>query len=431
MGSFLSFLTATYYLPKLYFADSQVYVRAKVSPNSEKDPVRLSLHEYIVNKCPSLLKPFRPAWWLYSGHLQTGYCVVGDFSQIDKVEYDRTLLRTVDGVVVVLHGLTGGSHEAYVRAILAPVCTPVEQGGLGYRGIVVNFRGCAGVPITSPQLYSAGHTDDIRVAIWHIARRYPRARLIGVGFSLGANVLTRYIAEEGIHCRLAAGCVLACPWDTVMNSEQLENHWLHRTVYSKAMAQNLQKLIRRHFTALSGFTDHPVSQTVHDVLALKSPTLVQFDDTVTRLAGGSSPPFPFATARDYYAWAASDKVLPDIRIPFLAISSEDDPIVQLIPVDAGGNGFVALAVTKKGGHLGWFEADQRFGRVNRWIRRPVVEWIRAACEDLIPEERDRKELHILDGFVTEVGREGIGCKEVAGGGHVVGVEDEEGLLAGL
>ena len=35
-----------------------------------------------------------------------------------------------------------GSHESYVRCILAPVCTPVEQGGLGYRGVVVNFRGC-------------------------------------------------------------------------------------------------------------------------------------------------------------------------------------------------------------------------------------------------------------------------------------------------
>lgn len=55
-----------------------------------------------------------------------------------------------------------GSHESYVRAVLCPAITPVKQGGLGYRGIVVNFRGCAGVPLTSAQLYSAGHTDDIR-----------------------------------------------------------------------------------------------------------------------------------------------------------------------------------------------------------------------------------------------------------------------------
>lgn len=212
---------------------------------------------------------------------------------------------------------------------------------------------------------------------------------------------------------------------------RLENHWLHRSVYSKAMAQNLQRLIRRHSSALSGFTGHPISQAVHDALALKSPTLVQFDDTVTRLAGGSSPPFPFPTARDYYTWAASHKVLPEIRIPFLAISSEDDPVVKLIPVDAGGNGWVALAVTKKGGHLGWFEADGGFGQVNRWVRRPVVEWIRAACEDLVPEERDLKALHIQNGFIKEVGRDEIGCREVAGGGHIVGVEGEEGLLAGL
>ena len=68
----------------------------------------------------------------------------------------------------------------------------------------------AGVPVTSPQLYSALHTEDIRVAIMFIADMYPRAPLIGVGFSLGANVLTRYMAEEGPRCRLAAGCAIGC-----------------------------------------------------------------------------------------------------------------------------------------------------------------------------------------------------------------------------
>jgi len=45
-------------------------------------------------------------------------------------------------IVIVLHGLTGGSHESYVRAVLAPAITPVDEGGLGFRGIVVNSRGC-------------------------------------------------------------------------------------------------------------------------------------------------------------------------------------------------------------------------------------------------------------------------------------------------
>lgn len=70
-------------------------------------------------------------------------------------------------IIVVLHGLTGGSYthpnvvltsvpntplgsqESYIRALLAPAVLPVEQGGLGYRAVVVNFRGCM------PSIYSS------------------------------------------------------------------------------------------------------------------------------------------------------------------------------------------------------------------------------------------------------------------------------------
>jgi predicted alpha/beta-fold hydrolase len=68
----------------------------------------------------------------------------------------------------------------------------------------------AGVPLTSPQLYSSCHTDDLRQALLYISHRYPRAPLLGLGFSLGANVLTRYVAEEGEKCRLISACTLAC-----------------------------------------------------------------------------------------------------------------------------------------------------------------------------------------------------------------------------
>ena len=66
------------------------------------------------------------------------------------------------------------------------------------------------MPITSPQFYSALNTEDLRMAVMYIAKQYPRAPLIGVGFSLGANVLTRYLAQEGSSSRLVAGCALGC-----------------------------------------------------------------------------------------------------------------------------------------------------------------------------------------------------------------------------
>lgn len=73
-----------------------------------------------------------------------------------------------------------------------------------------DFRAGAGVPITSPLLYSAGHTDDTRQALKYITHLYPNAPLLGLGFSLGANVLTRYLGEEREATRLRAVCCLAC-----------------------------------------------------------------------------------------------------------------------------------------------------------------------------------------------------------------------------
>lgn len=66
------------------------------------------------------------------------------------------------------------------------------------------------MPITSQMMYSAGHTDDTRQALAHIAQIYPDAPLLGLGFSLGANVVTRYLEEEGELSRLHSACVLAC-----------------------------------------------------------------------------------------------------------------------------------------------------------------------------------------------------------------------------
>lgn len=66
----------------------------------------------------------------------------------------------------------------------------------------------AGVPVTSKQLYSAGWTEDLRMATIYLAHKYPKAPQLGLGFSLGANVMVRYLAEEGERSRLESACVL-------------------------------------------------------------------------------------------------------------------------------------------------------------------------------------------------------------------------------
>ncbi|EIW85205.1 AB-hydrolase YheT [Coniophora puteana RWD-64-598 SS2] len=426
-----------------------VTVAYKASASEES----VSISEFVQRRCPSLARDFVPAWWLFNGHLQTLYSVLGDFTKTDNVIYQRTYLRLQDGgtlgldftgpddtqceadapMIVVLHGLTGGSYESYVRAILAPACSPLSEQGLGYRAVVVNFRGCAGVPLTSPQLYSAGHTDDIRQALFYISQRYPTAPLVGVGFSLGANVMTRYVAEEGELSRLRSLCILGCPWDLQANTDKLTSTYLGHHVYSKGMGRNLVNLLRRHVDTLSTYSDRGVAEAAAATMNMVRPTIEAFDSHFTRIAGGSSPPWPFATAGDYYAYASSHKVLGNVQIPFLAINSVDDPVVREIPVGSERSGWVTIAVTPQGGHLGWFEANDKWFEVKRWIRTPVMEWLKATAEDLICVTPSWRPLYTdKDGYIREVnGNAGLGCKEVEGGGIIVGAEPQRDVLAGL
>lgn len=94
------------------------------------------------------------------------------------------------------------------------------------------------------------------------------------------------------------------------------------------MGSNLLNLLKKHIPALTGDPSSPTAVAVTKALQLRRPTLQEFDGAITRLLGGSSPPFPFETAEDYYAWGASDKIIGDVKVPLLTVNAGDDPVVQ-------------------------------------------------------------------------------------------------------
>jgi hypothetical protein len=107
---------------------------------------------------------------------------------------------------------------------------------------------------------------------------------------------------------------------------------------------------------------------------------------MTSIIGGASPIFPHPSVNDFYKWASCHNDIERVRVPLLAINSDDDPIVQEIPydqVEKNEGGWVALVVTKGGGHLGWFEGHD--GKI-RWINKPVIEWLRAMAEEVVWNE---------------------------------------------
>lgn len=86
-------------------------------------------------------------------------------------------------MLITLHGLSGGSHEIYLRSVLEPI---VQE---GWEACVINSRGCAKSSLTSGVLYNARATWDIRQLVKWLRKKFPNRPLFGIGHSLGANIL--------------------------------------------------------------------------------------------------------------------------------------------------------------------------------------------------------------------------------------------------
>ena len=70
----------------------------------------------------------------------------------------------------------------------------------------MNFRGCGEVKLATPRCYNGGYTGDLRgVAKYLSSRLAPNTKMFIVGNSLSANIVTKYLGEEG-----QSGTTLPC-----------------------------------------------------------------------------------------------------------------------------------------------------------------------------------------------------------------------------
>ncbi|GAA5829709.1 hypothetical protein JCM11251_000256 [Rhodosporidiobolus azoricus] len=395
---------------------------------------------------------YTPTSWLASGHLATIACTLFSYTY-DTIIYTREYIRVPDGgtiavdiapplkeneqmddrpILVVAHGLTGGSYESYVRNVLAIVTRPKEEGGLGWRAAVINSRGCASSPITSSKLYSGLVTDDLRCGLTFLSHFAPDAPLYGIGFSLGANQMAKLVGEDGEDTPLNGAIALGAPFDFVKGHFALSSSWI-RMVYSKAMGQNLKTLLARHE---STFKKHPKLDW-EAIFGNKNTSLFEFDSLVTAPLQG------FGTAIEYYRAASASNVIHQAAVPLLSISALDDPIVSSdgIPMSAAeSNPNLIFATTKHGGHLGWHEG---FFRPRRWVAKPVVEFLKAlheatpgkrAARETVPRYKAGQERPKIGGeMIYMKGREDlVGFRRLGEEAHKAqGGEEVDGLTQGL
>ncbi|MCH83645.1 embryogenesis-associated protein EMB8-like, partial [Trifolium medium] len=116
-------------------------------------------------------------------------------------------------IVILIPGLTSDSSSPELRV---QGSNPGEA-KRGWKVVVSNHRGFGGVPITSDCFYNSGWTEDTRTVVNYLHKENPRAPLFIVGTSIGANILVKYLGEDGENTPVAGAVAVCSPWDLLVS----------------------------------------------------------------------------------------------------------------------------------------------------------------------------------------------------------------------
>ncbi|CDK28347.1 unnamed protein product [Kuraishia capsulata CBS 1993] len=257
-------------------------------------------------------------------------------------------------IVIINHGLAGGSHEPAIRGVVEKLF----DHGKGMNVVVLNSRGCCRSKITTPELFSGFSTDDIRYFVDKIHKAYPTKLIYLMGFSFGGLLVANYLAEEAEKSVVTAAVTIGAPWDLLDSMYHLQHSWSGRKLFAPAITYFLTNLIKVNFEVLKQRPD--IFGTEYKNPDIKSPP--DFDDRYTAKYAG------FVSASDYYRIVGPVNRMSQIQTPLVSINSLDDPTVSVnLPFkDAERNPYLYLMATDFGGHLAYLKPDG-----DLWIKDPV------------------------------------------------------------
>jgi predicted alpha/beta-fold hydrolase len=322
-----------------------------------------------------LFPPFRPHPLFRGGHLQTlagAWWRAGGMPShtaalhwVELPDGDRLALHddvpagwsSRHPAALLVHGLAGCHRSGYMVRIAAKLAAR------GVRAFRLDLRGCGAGRGYARLPYHAGRSGDVQTAVEMILRLCPSSPLLVVGFSLGGNIVLKWLGESGASLPAAVqrGMAVNPPVDLAVCTRRIEQ--AARGAYDRHFTRLLYRQVR---DGRQWADDSPLAR------ARRAPrNLVEFDDLFTAPLSG------FGDAANYYRRASSSLVIPDIRLPTLILSAADDP---LIPVETLTSlprpSQVRLQIAAGGGHLGYYAARSA-DPDRRWLDWRVVEWLTA------------------------------------------------------
>ena len=297
-------------------------------------------------------RQFRPAWWLPGRHLRTLWgrlgrrmpTVITRREQWETADGDVLEIDRLDGVsadaprLVILHGLEGTPRSRYARGTVA------EAARRGWGADLVYFRSCGGTLNRARRLYHSGETGDLAFAVDRLVREHPRSPLVFAGYSLGGNVLLKWLGERGadLPAQVRGAAAVSVPFDLARGARSIGEGFAR--VYE---ASFLRSLKRKTFAKLAQYPD-----LVDAARVTRARSIYEFDDVAT------APIHGFQSADDYYARSSSLGFLAAIRRPTLLLSAVDDPflpaaVLEEVRTIARSTPALELEFVPRGGHVGF------------------------------------------------------------------------------
>jgi len=344
-----------------------------------------SFLDCIYKYAPILRDPYVPTLWGYSGHLQTVfhsivgrvkcpwpsgdriYLTLDDNSTLTYDLYQPLNEPDEDVTVAICPGIGNSSETVYIRSFVH-----LAQ-SVGYRCAVLNHIGALpSVEVTSSRIFSYGHTDDYSTMVEHLEKKYPSTYIVAVGFSLGGNIVTKYMGEhEGKLPRNVIGGISICQgYNAVEGTQHLMNWENFRRLYLYFMTENVKQIIRKHKHILLS-DDVKKKHGINESDISYALTLPDLDEVYTRKIHN------FPTVHELYQFSSSLNWLSCIKKPMVFINSKDDPLIPEVLLEpikehASKHPNTLYVEVAHGGHLGFYEGGYIYPNAATWLDRATI-----------------------------------------------------------
>lgn len=299
---------------------------------------------------PIIHSNFLPQSYLRNGHTQTLLAKYWPRRIALSIQTQRLELNDGDFVdcawtgsngpiVIVLHGLEGSLQSHYAQGILQSLSIQ------GYRAVLMHFRGCSGEANRLARAYHSGDVADLAALVTYIKQHYPDVPLFAIGYSLGGNVLLKWLGEQQQASPLIGAVAVSVPYQLAPCVAHMNQGFLN--IYQSRFVAQLKLKIAQKIST------HQLQHLQQHLASIK--TLHDFDDKVT------APMHGFKNAMDYYTKASCFDKLIHITTPTLLLHAMDDPLIppHVVPKAENLSNAVNLELSPYGGHVGFIDVNKK------------------------------------------------------------------------